>query len=527
MYSTNRYTKHDWLIALFLAVITIFTALCCLDGGSVWHDYAAYINEAIAIAEGRFDEMTKLNLFMHPSDMTFLSPEDTSLTYSWGFPLLLAPIYLLFGFDRVNYSTVIYYKLPGVFCLGMTAFVLYLFYRRRFTALPSLLLTLLLCLNASLLNAANLILSDLPGLAFAMASLLTAECFFSAGRMRCKYLLGGLLGFLLWSVYVIRLNGSLIVLFVLLGHGFYLLRNRKRTGMPVLRELAPYLAFAAFLGLSYLIFPAATSNNGDLLLFTRRGVKYAISYYWNLGLEWLGTLCAHVAEPALWTDVTGIILLLLIVLGVCTNGFGRNLHLTLFSAATLGGLLLLPYTQGIRYLFNVLPLALMYLGYGIRFVFQHIFKKSKQRLAAVCLVLILCAFSASTVNYTITRFQARAEGISATDNAYTPYSIQMYRYIQENLPEDSVLLFYKPRALFLNTGRLAFKPQVNKDLIVNTDQFMSYQPHYHAIEDADYALLYLDKNQKQLSILQAELEESSTQLELIYQDEFYTLFQIQ
>ena len=47
------------------------------------------------------------------------------------------------------------------------------------------------------------------------------------------------------------------------------------------------------------------------------------------------------------------------------------------------------------------------------------------------------------------------------------------------------------------------------------------------LEDADYALLYLDKNQKQLSILQAELEESSTQLELIYQDEFYTLFQIQ
>ena len=45
--------------------------------------------------------------------------------------------------------------------------------------------------------------------------------------------------------------------------------------------------------------------------------------------------------------------------------------------------------------------------------------------------------------------------------AYSAQAVEVYRYIMDNTPEDSVIAFRKPRALFLNTQREAFSHGVN------------------------------------------------------------------
>lgn len=527
MFGVKQSVKWDWMIAIGLSILTVCVALCCLDGGSLWHDYAAYMNEAIAIAEGRFDEMTRMNLFMHPSDMTFLTEKDTSLVYSWGFPLMLAPIYLLLGFDRTNYGNIIYYKLPGVLCLGLTAFALFWLYRRRFSRMASILLTTLIVWNASLLTAANAILTDLPCLAFAVTSLLLAECFWNAQDKRIKWLYAILLGMTLWWTYVIRLNGITVLLLVLLAHLLDLWRKKPLISVKWMAEqLMPYLVLGFLLAGSNLFLPAATSNSADLLQVSLSLLLENIRFYLQLLAEWMGGLFAQNGELGKWQGFVGVMMVMLAILGVVVQHKRQDAHLFLLIVITIAGLLMLPYTQGIRYLFNALPFVLMYMAYGARFLYRLLLKGERKRLCLVLLTVLMTVSSISSASYVSDRYARRGDDRVA-DDAYTTFSIDVYRYIQQNTPEDSVFVFFKPRALYLNTGRLAFKPQVRQENILDPDYFFGYQPHYHAIEDADYVLLYLDDEQKQLAAIQSELQDPSTQLEMIYQNQFFMLYEIQ
>ena len=50
----------------------------------------------------------------------------------------------------------------------------------------------------------------------------------------------------------------------------------------------------------------------------------------------------------------------------------------------------------------------------------------------------------------------------------------MYRFIQEELLEDAVIAFGKPRALYLNTGRTSFKVGVNGHETGEADYYLRH-----------------------------------------------------
>ena len=127
-----KHTKRDWRMAALVALIILVLGACTLTPGTTtWgDDHAAYINEGIAIAEGRFEEQIERNYAYHPSEL----PEEAkggSLVYVWGYPLMLAGVYKIVGFDRVEYSSVIWYKLISLLSLALTGGVLTLFFRKR------------------------------------------------------------------------------------------------------------------------------------------------------------------------------------------------------------------------------------------------------------------------------------------------------------------------------------------------------------------------------------------------------------
>lgn len=71
--TTSPYTRADAAIAVILAVITLLLSVGLLDSdqptGS--DDFAAYMSEGIAIAEGRLNEQTQLNALLHPAREAF------------------------------------------------------------------------------------------------------------------------------------------------------------------------------------------------------------------------------------------------------------------------------------------------------------------------------------------------------------------------------------------------------------------------------------------------------------------------
>ena len=96
--NTFRFTKQDWLAALFVTLFVLFIGAATLTKGVPdWgDDFAAYMSEGMAIADGEFHEQTVRNYTMHPSPLTLEASED-GLVYVWGYPLMLSGIYKLTG----------------------------------------------------------------------------------------------------------------------------------------------------------------------------------------------------------------------------------------------------------------------------------------------------------------------------------------------------------------------------------------------------------------------------------------------
>jgi hypothetical protein len=209
-----------------------------------------------------------------------------------------------------------------------------------------------------------------------------------------------------------------------------------------------------------------------------------IVYYSEMIGSYLGSLFGFKVM------VLGIIMVLFIILGILFKGIKENLHLTLLLLGTLIVDVMLPYEQGIRYIYNILPLLLLFGSYGLAEIWKSVCnsvkKLPRKELRIVGLVLL---------------------ALMLVLPVFDPQAIDMYNYIQANVPEDCTIAFGKPRALYLNTDRMAFRTGFNG----------------HRIYEADYYLEYLISD----SEFDYEAGEASiTPMEPIYENESFRLYRV-
>lgn len=181
------YRRLDWIIAAVLALL-----LCVLVGTRLtpgmtnWgDDFAAYMAEGIAISEGRFHEQIMLNGDMYMAEISEEARQN-GLVYVWGFPLLLSVVHSLAGFDLVNYSSVILYKLPSLLSFACLVGTLYLFYRRFFPTALAAFLTLLLSASGSLYYSIDILNVDVVFLFASMLSSCWQSAFWIRRRIRSQ-----------------------------------------------------------------------------------------------------------------------------------------------------------------------------------------------------------------------------------------------------------------------------------------------------------------------------------------------------
>lgn len=507
-----RYNKTDWIWASIVFLLVLIIAASNLTVGiPEWgDDFAAYISEGLAIAENHFQEQIQKNFVMHPSSLPEEASEDV-VVYAWGYPLLLSAVYKIVGFDRSNYNTVIWYKLPSLIGLALFGGILVLFYRRRFSLTASVLLSLLLCMNSSFFLILNILYSDLTFVFFSMLSLFLAEIFIDLHSEKSTIIIGVLYGAVLWLTHEIRLNGITVCLAAVTGHLIHLLKNRKEIKLKSLwLQGLPYIVLITLTIVTECFWLApATKNMSDVGNTTAARLESNTSYYWGMILEFFESLTG--------AKLYGIcfILILAAIIGVVDKGITDNLHLTVLIIGTFIVLILLPYRQGVRYIFNILPLILMFVGYG----FQWVLKKVKStniipgdllekygRVAGIVVAVYIL---------TIPVFNQTRAGIGNINHfgnvdetdVYSPDAIDMYNFIQENVPEENNIAFGKPRALYLNTERLAFRPGYNG----------------HKIADADY---YLEYQIRDMQFLREKTEADETPMDLVYENESFKLYSV-
>lgn len=496
-----KYTKADKLVAAVLAAVMLALCLGSLDYGCTWgDDSAAYISEGIAIARGDFREHVKLNPLLHPSVLGDNVGDE--LVYVWGYPLLLSAVYLADGFDMDNYSNIIVYKLPSALFFAVMAVCFFLLLRRRFSLPASAFTACFFCCAQMFFELVNSLYSDMVYMGMCMLTLLWIELYISERSRRAIILKGIAAGALIWYTAEVRTNGTVFIAVLLIAQ-LADLRSRKLLNKDeILPRLVPYAVFLVLkIVTEYILLRPATPNSADMsiassdfifaniLFYITRLADFAAHQFNNLFAALLMPLLSpqtlETASSALYAlaKLLAWVSMVMSVLGILTDGIKKNQYMSLYLVCCAVGTCLLPFTQGLRYVVGIMPVMAIFSVYGYKWALAKTFGKLRKdgekarpalKIAAAVLTLVLCAASCC-VQYradaeNIRAIRANGEDIHAgSEGMYSPAAIEVYDYIKANTPPDAVFAFHKPRALYLNTGRLAFSYLVNDRDVMDAD----------------------------------------------------------
>lgn len=435
--------KRCWIGAL-LALVTSLLCFFTLNNGQDWGaDYSLYMRYGIQIAQS-----------------------GTAQTrVPWGFPLLLAPVYQIVGYDTQTFSSLIYYKIPGALCMTLLTFALFLFYSKRFPLKWAAVLTACIGFNPEFISFTNNILTNIPYLLIVVLSLLSVNAFFSSEKPLPQIAFAVLTGLSFAAANLVRSDGILLLFAFGCLHLVCLLclAFRKQSFVrnltlyyPLRRvylHLLPYLTYLVATQVAYLLLSAPVlASNQAANAAKHLVVPFFSGAAYNLPL--LGGFLQSLLPFGVFPELVVCILLPLLLIGI-VRCFRRDLYAVIVFFGVLLFYILLQLRQGIRYLYPLLPLLILFLGAGVQaLVSAHADNAPKRSFAARALPVValisIAGLLFGSVQGVVSNLQ---NGRQLNFESFSEDAKAVYRVIQADTEEDSVILFYKSGVVSLNTGR--------------------------------------------------------------------------
>jgi hypothetical protein len=203
-------------------------------------------------------------------------------------------------------------------------------------------------------------------------------------------------------------------------------------------------AFGILWGISTLIFPGGQTSYLALYAgFSMDVLKSNIVSYSQLFREFFATLPGQ--------ELFFGIFVVFFFVGLVSR-FKADLLYVFYAALYFLVLWTWPEWQGYRFIFPMLPLFIYFSLQGIRVTLEKMSETWKGTIqkgvhAYLLLITVLFAYNAALNAYVNLRDDRQING------PFDPYSIETYDYIKNNTPPDSVIVFFKPRAMRLMTDR--------------------------------------------------------------------------
>lgn len=416
-----------------IIVLSLLLGLAVIDRGHDWgDDFASYIMQAKSIWTGTMPEFVEHNRFTITQSSIVIGP----VAYPWGYPLILVPVYAFKG------TSALALKLPGLmFFLGFLV-VLFLLTKDRLPRTGSLLLVSLFAFNPLLVDFHNQILSDIPFLFFStLASWLMVRE--RASNARAAALLGAVIA----AAFFIRTQGILLLGSYGLVELFRLWKNRedRKATKMILRGLV--LVCGSF-GLLWLVYA---------LIFPGGGESYFVQYK-DFRLEkTLGYARGYfrvISEFFGKTDGWEYLyygLFAFFLVGLWNRRKTEPVFIVFFAVWMLL-LITWPAWQGPRFIFPLLPVFLYFVFHGMEVLIQRVSEHNRAwvrrgvTLFWLVILGIFCFQSGTQAWENLSRDRKPS-------SAFEPFSMDMYEFIREDTPPDSVIVFFKPRAMRLFTER--------------------------------------------------------------------------
>ncbi len=486
-------SPRRYLIPVLLAVSMGLICIHNQFGGIEWgDDFALYVRQAKALTVGNIGEVLRENRFsVDNSGWHSFSP----YSYPWGWPLLMAPVYVMFGLD---YQVL---KLLEVVAFCTFLVVFFALARRRVGLVPATILAVLFGVSRAFNGATDTVLSDLPYLCFAFVSLWLMDRYRESGQLlsdrRALIVLGLVLAFT-WNV---RREGIALVIALaalhvaILGGAAVREKSLRALGNINWRNVAlPYVTFAGATVTFQLLLPGVFLPN--LPGTGVANVSPHITYYKDvlaehLGLKGPGSPMELFGSPAaalfavrLFVVLAGVGLLLRLL-----RRLEEDVHLAAFLCASVVIMMVSPY-QDSRYFFTITPL-LAYFAYQALPTLAAIFTTG--RPMAVRLASALPALALSGLVLLCWRELAHAIDYHrdyhyTIDGPEAPHAKQMFAAVKRLTRGDDVILFFRARAMTLYTDRSAIQ---GSDL----DLLLPRSDWYVMAKNSDYSQTPLNDDQ--------------------------------
>ena len=451
--------KSDCVIAIFLAIIAIgMCAIKIVNQQHAWSDDTAYIAQAIALANGTTAQYIADNTLMMTKSDWLIGP----YAYPWGFPLLLAPLYKIFGFNIIAFKSV------GIICYGLFVGIFYIFCAHRLPKIYAIFATLFFAINPYMTNfAANAIVSDIPFLLFGFIALIVLAKLFGESRESLRKngvaiaIFGGI--FMLFAT-MIRING-LVILCALIAMQGILLAKRfapKIFSAKILKPLSlidspyswkihaiPHIIF--IVGFSIVSLTLSSGGSGHWSELANISIDGILHNLYSYSVRFSELFDLQKIDFALLALCLAPFLLLGIRECLKIGESSATIFYVIFACGFFALLLLWLETFGLRFVFLLVPLLVFWSANGLAKA-----KKIYGYAMSVILLIILCSFV--PLNMLDLEFKDKGGGriSDVAVNKYSEETMQIWEFIKQNTPSDSLIIFIKPRTLYLNTHRLSF-----------------------------------------------------------------------
>jgi hypothetical protein len=415
---------------LLIIIISLIIGAATLRRGHEWgDDWAWYILQAKSIWEGTTDEFMEVSAFTNYQSTTHLGP----LAYPWGYPLILTPVYAIKGISPLTL------KLPGLLFFAGFLICLYFLMRDRLPQTESLLIVSLFAFNPLLLQFLDQILSDIPFLFFSTLSLLLIT-----RRERHSFLHYVFIGVSIFFTTFLRVTGILLLGCFLIVEFFKLLNNRKdrRTIIEIIQT-------------SFIVcFVFAVLWIANLLLFPSGGESYFSQYTEliqtakRLSVAYFNVFGTFFGEATGWRYLY-YFLIIFFLIGAWERRRQETIFLLFFGFWMIVHITY-PYWQGPRYIFPLLPIFIYFTFQGMKTVIHKLpvgYQQTGQRVFYGFWLLIagIFLFISSANAY------GNLQNDRTINGPFDPFSREVYDYVKEETPPDSVVIFFKPRVMAIMT----------------------------------------------------------------------------
>lgn len=521
----NKIHSRDWkrwCAHFIFAAIVISSAIlffCILNNGHNWGgDFSAYIMQAQSICDLDPSTYIELNRFTIEQSSAPMGP----VAYPWGFPVILSIFYAVFGLN------IFVLKTAGALCYLVFLVVLWIGFRKHHTPIWLLALVSIFAFSPAMISFANAILSDIPFLLFSTLAVLTISRLVVEKRELIAPVQDGfLLGLVIAIAFFIRTNGLLLLgvlcwaqVMSLLGQIWQAKNEQvtwKQSCAQVLwpdslahRErllpLLPYASFFLILFLWKLSFPEGGTSHLDYLnRISWDTILDHTDYYSDL----LSLFYAGIPDNEKFHGrlVTYLVSLPFVLIGMIRR-FRSDHHIIVYILATFVLYITWPTTQGLRFLFPVLPFYISFFIAGLSFFVRGklwYWRVPTGVLATLPVAVIICFFLMASVNIAGKQLDA---GSVIRSGPFSEQSLEMFNYIKEHTEKDSTIVFFKPRVMRMFTQR-------NTLQIFYTDDLFA----------GDYLCLFSQRSNR-IEIDQIRVLEQEGRAALLFENKVYKLYRL-